>query len=96
MNCTTEDVKALVKHHASCSLKPFQVGENDIVLAHSEDEAAQLLADYTGMDKEDLGEVDDLSNRLDMALHHEDGKFLMTLGEFIQDKTDPQYLVGWE
>ncbi|TMP23762.1 hypothetical protein [Pseudoalteromonas ruthenica] len=77
-------------------LKPYQVGENDIVLAANEDEAVKILHNYTGLDEHDLGEVDDLSSRLDMKLSTEDGEFLCTLGDYIADMKEPQYVVGWE
>jgi len=77
-------------------LKPYQVGENDIVLAANEDEAVKILHNYTGLDQHDLGAVDDLSSRLDMKLSTEDGKFLCTLGDYIADMKEPQYVLGWE
>jgi len=77
-------------------LKPYQIGENDIVLAANEDQAVKILHNYTGLDKHDLGEVDDLSSRLDMKISTEDGKFLCTLGDYIADMKEPQYVLGWE
>tara|TARA_B100000508_G_C11329334_1_gene213501 strand:+ start:170 stop:409 length:240 start_codon:yes stop_codon:yes gene_type:complete len=77
-------------------LRAYQVGENDIVLAENESEAVKLLNKYTGLDEHDVGEVDDLSSRLDMKLSTEDGKFLCTLGDYIADMKEPQYVVGWE
>ena len=39
-------------------LKPYQVGENDIVAAHSKGEAAQILADYWGLDSDEMTDDD--------------------------------------
>ncbi|KZN63332.1 hypothetical protein [Pseudoalteromonas luteoviolacea] len=77
-------------------LRPFKVGENDIVLATNESEAVQLLHDYTGLCEHDVGDVEDLSEQLDIKLKTEDGKFLSTLGDYIADMKEPQYIVGWE
>ncbi len=78
-------------------LKPYQVGENDIVLAESEEKAVALLKEYSGcFDEDDQLDVEDLSPRLGMKLMSEDGEFFSTLGDYIVDMKDPQYVVGWE
>lgn len=77
-------------------LKPYQVGENDIVLAENKSQAVKILHKLTALDEHDVGEVDDLSSRLDMKLLTEDGEFLCTLGDYIADMKEPQYVVGWE
>lgn len=78
-------------------LTPFQVGENDIVLAANSKEAEELLRAHSGCfeDSEEL-EVEDLSNRLDMKFSDEEGNFISTLGDWIKDMKEPQYIVGWE
>lgn len=80
------------------NLKPYQVGDNDIVLAKNKGSAIQLLADYCGFDSDEMTDdkVEDLSERLDMQLMEEDGELMCTLGEFIKDMKEPQYIVGWE
>lgn len=78
-------------------LKPFQVGDNDIVLAVDENSAKQLLIDYCGCDigLEEL-DTEDLSARLDMPFKDEEGNQIGTLGSWIEGKTEPEYIVGWE
>jgi len=91
-------LKACLSERAGI-LKPYQVGENDIVLAHSEQSAKQFLFNFcAGLDIEDLKEVEDLSNRLDMAFFNEDGTFLCTLKTLIEKNQEPGecYLTGWE
>jgi len=79
-------------------LKPYQVGDNDIVLAECEKSAIQLLADYGDLTLSDmsLDDVEDLSTRLDLRFQDEEGNDIGTLGAWIKDMTAPQYLVGWE
>ena len=91
-------LKACLSERAGI-LKPYQVGENDIVLAYNEQSAKQVLCDYCGgLEMEDLDEVEDLSNRLDMAFFNEDGTFLCTLKTLIEQDQDQgeRYLTGWE
>lgn len=91
-------LKACLSERAGV-LKPYQVGENDIVLAFSPQSAKQVLCDSCGgLDMEDLDEVEDLSNRLDMAFFNEDGTFLCTLKTLIEQNQDQgeRYLTGWE
>jgi hypothetical protein len=80
------------------NLKPYQVGDYDIVLAENKDSAVQLLADYCGFDSDKMtnDEVEDLSTRLDMSFQDEEGNQIGTLGDWIKDKTEPEYIVGWE
>ena len=91
-------LKACLSERAGI-LKPYQVGENDIVLAYSEQSAKQFLFNLCGgLDIEDLNEVEDLSNRLDMAFFNEDGTFLCTLKTLIEKNKEQGecYLTGWE
>lgn len=80
------------------TLKPYQVGENDIVLAKCKGSAVQLLADYCGFDSDEISndDVEDLSTRLDMSFQDEEGNSIGTLGSWIKDMKEPQYIVGWE
>lgn len=82
-------VKAFGIEFFERKLKPYQVGEN-------EKSALMLLQGYTNLDAHDLGDVEDLSTQLDMKLTNEDGTFLSTLGDYIADMKEPQYIVGWE
>lgn len=77
-------------------LKPFLVGENDIVLAENEEKAVALLKEIALLSEHEKVEVEDLSTRLDMELTHENGGFLSTLGDYIADIKTPQHIVGWE
>jgi hypothetical protein len=77
--------------------KPYQVGDNDIVLAENEQQAREIFVDeWSGDIEMDEFEVEDLSSRLDMQFHCEDGKPSCTLGDYIKDLKEPQYIVGWE
>lgn len=90
-------LKACLSERAGV-LKPYQVGENDIVLAFNEQSAKQLLCDYCDWDIDELLDVEDLSNRLDMKFQDEDGNFLYTLKTLIEQNQDQgeRYLTGWE
>ena len=78
-------------------LTAYQVGDNDIVLAESEQQAREIFVhEWDGGIEIDEFEVEDLSLRLDMKLHSEDGKAWRTLGDYIKNLKEPQYLLGWE
>jgi len=79
-------------------LKPYQVGENDIVVAQNPEQALDLLAEQSAWTKEEMSdfEVEDLSNRLTMKLFDEEGKEDGTLGDWVSKVSEPQYLFGWE
>ncbi|MBB1290989.1 MULTISPECIES: hypothetical protein [unclassified Pseudoalteromonas] len=79
-------------------LKPYQVGENDIVLAYNEQRAKHVLSNSTGVDIEEFEEVKDLSNDLDMGFCNEEGEFIHTLKTLIEnsDGQGERYLTGWE
>ena len=76
-------------------LKPYRVGENDIVAAFSCDEARQILKDYCGTEFTD-DELDVTELPLNMKLHDEEGNFLNTLGGYMKNVGKAEYLVGWE
>lgn len=80
------------------TLKPYQVGENDIVMAYTEQRAKHVLSDLVGVDIEEFEEVKDLSNDLDMGLCKEDGTLLWTLKTLIEKNKEQGecYLTGWE
>lgn len=77
-------------------LKPYQVGESDIVAAHSKGEAAQILADYCGFDSDEMTDDDIMELPLEMKLQDEEGNFLSTLGDYMKKVEKAEYLVGWE
>ncbi len=82
-------------------LKPYQVGENDIVMAYTDQRAKHVLSDLVGVDIEEFEEfeeVKDLSNDLDMGFCNEDGTFLCTLKTLIEKNKEQGecYLTGWE
>lgn len=79
-------------------LKPYQIDDFDIVLAKNEEQAKEVALNYYDndtIDKDNLV-VEDLSNRLDIIFHDEGGKPISTLGRWIKDMNEPQYVVGWE
>ena len=80
------------------NLTPYQVGENDIVLAPCENSAIDLLADYCGFDADEMSsdDVTNLSKRLDMKLQDEEGNDIGTLGSYVEGMNEAQYIVGWE
>ncbi|MGI2159876.1 hypothetical protein [Shewanella baltica] len=77
-------------------LRPFEVGDYDIVAAYSKEQALTLLNEYCG-DKFTLEDMDitDLSDQLDRTIHLEEGG-TETLGEIMSRVYTPQYLFGWE
>lgn len=79
----------------SDKLKPYQVGENDIVAAFTGDEARKILKEYCGTEF-DCDELDVEELPLEMKLQDEDGNFLATLGDYMKDVEKAEYLVGWE
>jgi hypothetical protein len=79
----------------SDKLKPYQVGENDIVVAFTEDEARQILKEYCCTELED-NELDVTELPLDMKLQDEEGNFLSTIGDYMKKVEKAEYLVGWE
>lgn len=79
-------------------LKPYQVGENDIVVAHNPTQALSLLAEQCAWDSTEIADfdVEDLGERLTMVLQDEEGESAGTLGDWVAKITKPQYLFGWE
>ncbi|MFV7771692.1 hypothetical protein [Shewanella marisflavi] len=77
-------------------LRPYLVGDTDIVAAYSEEEALTLLNEYCGetFNPEDM-DITDLSGEPDNEYHLEDGR-IETLGEIMARVDKPQYLLGWE
>ena len=80
----------------SQKLKPYQVGENDIVLAVDAESAHEVMINEVGADVFYGDKVEVFEVSLSTELHHEDGTISTTIGEYIKDMTEPQYLVGWE
>ena len=77
-------------------LIPYQVGENDIVVAENPKQAIKLLEAYSGQEGFELVDVEDLSGKVEMKIKDEEGKVISTLDEMIQECSEPQYLFGWE
>lgn len=76
-------------------LKPYQVGENDIVAAHTESEAIKILTDYCSTEYCE-GELDATEQPLEMKLQDEEGNYLQTLGDYMKTVEKAEYLFGWE
>ncbi|MCS6206801.1 hypothetical protein [Shewanella baltica] len=76
-------------------LRPFEVGDCDIVAAYSKEQALTLLNEYYGdnFTLEDM-DITDLSDDLDRKFHLEEGG-AETLGELMSRVYKPQYLFGW-
>lgn len=81
-------------------LKPFKVGENDIVAATSKEEALQVFMSYVCQESyEDftVDDVEDISIYIGEMVFGEDGKPIQTLGDYVnQCDGNAQYLYGWE
>jgi len=77
-------------------LKPYQVGENDIVLAENEQEAIKILCDYCELSLEEFTLEDVNEQPLSLELQDEEGNVMFSIGEYIKRMDEPQYLVGWE
>lgn len=84
------------------TLKPYQVTDNDIVLAENVEQATELLIEFCGYTKKEFERMhpdeEPFEVSLELGLRNEDGTFLMTLGDYISSNNlkTPQYLVGWE
>jgi hypothetical protein len=76
-------------------LKAYQVGENDIVAAFTEDEAKQVLKEYCCTELKD-NDLDVTELPLEMKLQDEEGNFLSTLGDYMKNVEKAEYLFGWE
>lgn len=82
-----------------CKLSPYQVGENDIVLAYNIERAKHVLSDFTGLGIEEFEQVEDLTPRIDsLKFFGEGSEVLFTLKALIEnsDGQGERYLMGWE
>ena len=81
-------------------LKPYMVGENDMVAARSSNEALTVFIAYVGWGYDEFSvedDVQDMSAYIDMDVLGEDGKSTGTLQDYINDCNGvPRYLYGWE
>jgi hypothetical protein len=86
------------RYNVTHKLTPYQVGENDIVVAYNPKQALELLVeycDYEAGDWEDF-EVEDISYKLDVMILDEEGAVIETLRDCIKRISAPEYLYGWE
>ena len=92
------DFNSMAYTEENRNLKPYQVGENDIVAAYTEEQAMSLLLEKCAWNKEECADFDieDLSGKLDMKMMTEDGVVIETLGDWMERLLEPQYLFGWE
>jgi len=77
-------------------LKPYQVGENDIVVATTEQQVIDILCNYADLKPDELTVEDVNEQPLSLKLYTEEGDVIGTLGEYMKDVTEAQYLFGWE
>lgn len=83
-------------------LKPYMVGENDMVAAENPAQAIRVFTDYVGPTGlwDDINaddDVTDMSSRIDMAVSDETGEAICTLRDYVDDCDGvPSYLYGWE
>ena len=81
----------------SDKLKAYQVGENDIVAAHNEKEAIEILCEYNGcISVDDFDSSDVTEQSFDLKIQGEEGDFLKTLGKIMAKTVKAEYIVGWE
>ena len=81
------------------TLTPYQVGENDVVVAYTKETAIKILCEFSCCNEEfdlDEGDVEDLTYKLDVMLKDEEGGDIGTLREGVKKLSKPQYLYGWE
>lgn len=79
-------------------LTPYQVGENDVVVAYTKETAIKILCEHSCCNKEfDFGEddVEDLTYKLDVMLKDEEGGNICTLRDWLKESSKPRYLYGW-
>ena len=94
--CNYEVRELVVKEqYGKSKLKSYQVGENDIVAAFTEDEARQILREYCGTELHDY-ELCVIELPPEMKLRDEEGNIFSTLGDYMQKVEKAGYLVGWE
>lgn len=80
-------------------LTPYQVGDNDVVVAYSKENAIKLLCDFSSCNEEFEfmeDDVEDLTYKLDEVLKDKEGGDFGTLREWVHMYSKPNYLYGWE
>tara|TARA_R110000772_G_scaffold94368_1_gene192213 strand:- start:345 stop:593 length:249 start_codon:yes stop_codon:yes gene_type:complete len=79
-------------------LIPYQVGENDVVVAYNPQQALEVLIEYCAYEADDYQDfdVEDISHKLDSMLRDEEGADIETLREWVARTREPEYLYGWE
>lgn len=79
-------------------LIPYQVGENDVVVAYNSKQALEVLIEYCAYEADDYQDfdVEDISYKLDSMLRDEEGADIETLREWVTRTREPEYLYGWE
>lgn len=76
-------------------LKAYQVGETDIVAAHSPEEALKVFKDFLiDNDETQLDEVTEID--LATQVFDEERIARWTVGDHVALQTKPAYLFGWE
>jgi hypothetical protein len=80
-------------------LKAYQVGDNDMVVHYTAEEAAAFLCTYAGYPNGEItaDDVELVSEEfLDMPMVEEDGSPAEPLRGAVLAATEPFYLHGWE
>lgn len=81
-------------------LKPYKVGEYDMVAAETPEQALRLLMDnFDNCCDDDLtiDDVTDMTSHLFRQVYDEDGNQTGTLYSYVKACNDtPSYLYGWE
>ena len=82
------------------NLKPYRVGEYDMVAAENAEQALKLLVDnydFCDADEITIDDVADMSSHLYRNVWDEDGNNTGTLYSYVKACNGvPQYLYGWE
>lgn len=80
-------------------LRPYLIGENDLVIAYNEQQALDVFSAYVGdacCEDLTLDDVSDMSGIRYRPIYNEDGSFDGSIYDLYKDLTEPEYLLGWE
>ncbi|AUH50601.1 hypothetical protein CXB49_07180 [Chromobacterium sp. ATCC 53434] len=78
-------------------LKAYQVGDNDIVAAGSQEEALAVLEGLAGQTDLTIGNVALIAeDELDVPVVDEEGNAYPTIRQMLAELSEPTYLFGWD
>lgn len=79
-------------------LKPYKVGEYDMVAAENSEQALSAYENHLGtFEGMTIDDVEDMSGHLDMEVKDEDGNSTGTIRDYVEKcNGKPSYIYGWE